>query len=190
MREKPLFITIAQGRRYRELAHYQKRCLHKHGWDVSHIVIEKETPGPDRARDDKTGFAKAIPEDHEGPVILLDADCTIEGPQTPLPTGADVFGVCVKNGWKGLETCPVPQPVNDYLDAMFLIFRNATIARTISARWLKLWQSRIGRDSAWTDTFSLNHALVGFDAQEIPNSTGTKPYPNLLHMYRTFGKSP
>jgi hypothetical protein len=166
------FVVPATGKRYLRLAEALRSSAQQHGWSGEFLLLTEN--GLDSfGRDTKTGFGQFLPDDTEGPVVLMDADMLATGTLDVNPVPGTVSAI-----WMSDRT---------WFDSFFTVFPTAKLAKEFSeqwnTRWRKTWnQMHKDKNRACNDAFSFNITMAAFPQHRLSLTNRLRPFPWLKHL--------
>lgn len=195
----PIFVTAATGEEHIRLAENLDQSFADNGWPRLIVVTDE----PCRARENvvekddlwkgrglKTRFAEFVPDDHQGDVYWVDADCLAKGPfiEPDVELGpGELQGIYLRQyeGGKFAAYCSAWLRVGDL-----------ATARDLCSLWHKYTNDRprASRYASRTDEIGLFLAAKKRRSGEyvfkpVESSASIRePMPNLEHLNATNGK--
>ncbi|MDB4314415.1 hypothetical protein N9955_00020 [bacterium] len=182
---KPLIVMVAVNEPYESQAREFVKSAQADVLIVTRDMLGSELS--DGLRREKADFASFIPSNHEGSVILIDADSVVTGEvSTPFsPPKGTVAGIEIYKG-KTLHHPEgiLPPKSGVYLDTLCLYFHDLEDAKTVSGYWVAKYDELTSHKTPFVrDMWGFNFCSHLFNTMAAPEVTYSQPIKGVEHLF-------
>ena len=138
-----VIVIPATSKKYFDLATNMKQSAEANKWKARFVIVSDiegggvhVTPSKCGGREYKQNFASFIPPNHDGPVVMMDADMQAVGPEPDWSSYKEIATVAA---FEGAASFPKEyKPLGGFLsDGLMVICPNVQSAKELCAEWGK-----------------------------------------------------